>query len=60
LDDLIGEEPRECGVVCTASRLRLARAWEPFEKKDQGAHRMKRSKRWGVEGVEVINDKRYA
>ena len=60
LDDLMSEEAREGGIVCAAGQFRLARAWEPLEKKDESADGLKGHQRGWVEGVEVVDDKRYA
>jgi hypothetical protein len=60
LDDLVGEEARESGIVCAAGQFRLARAWEPLEKKDESADGLEGHQRGWIEGVEVVDDKRYA
>lgn len=56
----MGEEARESDVVCAASRFRLARAWEPLEKKDEGADGLEGDQRGWVEGIEIVDNERYA
>jgi len=56
----MGEKAGENVVVRTPGRFRLARAGEPFEQKDEGADGLERRQGGGVEGVEVVDDKRYA
>lgn len=60
LYDLIGEETWESDVVCAPCRIRLAHAWEPLEQKDEGADGLEGLQRGWVEGIEVIDDERYA
>jgi hypothetical protein len=60
LDDLMGEEARESDVVCAASRFWLARVWEPLEKKDESADGLDGHQRGRVEGIEIVDNKRYA
>jgi hypothetical protein len=60
LDDLMGKEARERGIVCAAGRFWLARAWEPLEEKDKGADWLEGHERGWVEGIEIVDDKRYA
>ena len=60
LDDLMGEKARKGDVVCTARRFGLACTGEPFEKEDEGADGLEGRQGGRVEGIEIIDDKRYA
>lgn len=60
MDDLIGEEARESDVVCAAGRLWLACAREPLEKEDESADGLEGDQGGRVEGIEIVDDKRYA
>jgi hypothetical protein len=60
LDDLMGEKAGEDVVIRTPGRFRLARAGKPFEQKDEGADGLEGLQGGRVEGVEVVDDKRYA
>ena len=60
MDDLMGEEARESDVVCAASQIWLACARNPLEKKDESADGLEGHQRGWIEGVEVVDDKRYA
>lgn len=56
----MGKEARERGIVCAAGRFWLARAWEPLEEKDKGADGLEGHQLGWVEGIEIVDDKRYA
>jgi hypothetical protein len=58
LDDLMGEEARESDVVCAASRIWLARAWEPLEKEDESADGLEEDQQGWVEGIEIVEEKK--
>ena len=60
LDDLMGEKAWKGDIICTARRFGLARAWEPFEKEDEGADGLERRQGGRFEGIEIVDDKRYA
>lgn len=60
LDDLMGEKAREGDIICTARRFGLARAWEPFEKEDEGADGLEGRQGGRIEGIEIVDDERYA
>jgi hypothetical protein len=60
LDDLMGEKSWEGGIICTARRFGLARAREPFEKEDEGAEGLERCQGGRIEGIEIVDDQRYA
>ena len=56
----MGKKAWEGGIICTACRLGLARAREPFEKENEGADGLEWCQGGRFEGIEIIDDKRYA
>jgi hypothetical protein len=59
LDDLMGKESGEGGVVGTTCCFRFARSREPFEKENECANGLERRQGGRIEGIEVVDDKRY-
>jgi hypothetical protein len=59
LDDLMGKESGKGAVVSTTCCFWFARSREPFEKEDECVNGLERRQGGRIEGIEVVDDKRY-